>query len=335
MIDLQTVDVLECFARKKVLIVGDVMLDEYVWGNARRISPEAPVPVVEVTRRTFSPGGAANTAANVAALGGEPWLVGVVGDDPQSEQLKSVLRDRGVASDGIVVDSTRPTTSKVRIIAHHHQVARTDTESRSAISSLVSRDLTHAIEERLLSSDACILSDYAKGVVSAELAEPLIREAASRGIPVVVDPKGSDFRRYAGATIITPNVHETEHALQREITSINELVDCGLRLARITGAAILITRGPEGMSLFLGPRVAHIPVFAKDVYDVTGAGDTVVATLALALSAQMGEEEAAWIANHAASVAVTKMGTVAVTAQELQDALQAGRRSAMHASAPR
>lgn len=334
MIDLQSVDVVESFARKKVLVVGDVMLDEYVWGDARRISPEAPVPVVEVTRRSFSPGGAANTVANVAALRGDPWLVGVVGDDPQGERLKSVLLDRGVASDGIVVDSTRPTTSKVRIIAHHHQIARMDTESRSAVSSLVSRGLIHAIQGRLPSSDACILSDYAKGVVSAELAETLIREAATRGIPVVVDPKGSDFRRYAGATIITPNIHETERALQREITTTDELVDCGFQLAKITGAAILITRGSDGMSLFLGSRVVHIPVVAKDVYDVTGAGDTVVATLALALSARMVEEEAAWIASHAASIAVTKMGTVAVTSQELRHALQASRWQAMHASVP-
>ena len=302
-----------------VLIVGDVMLDEYIWGEVRRISPEAPVPVVEVHRRTFAPGGAANVAANVAGLGGRALLGGVVGQDRQAAQLREALAERGVDPAGLIVDRDRPTTTKTRIVAHSQQVVRVDSEQRTSLRAELENALLGWVEEALDIAGACVLSDYAKGVVSPRLAERFIRLAREAGKPVIVDPKGTDYAKYRGATVVTPNVREAEQALNREINGRADLLEVGQHLLGVLdGSALLITRGGQGMSLFVnGADVVHIPAVARNVFDVTGAGDTVIGTLALALAAGIGLEQAARLANLAAGIVVGKVGTATVTVEEL------------------
>lgn len=312
-------DVLMDFPGRSVLIVGDVMLDEYIWGEVRRISPEAPVPVVEVRRRVYVPGGAGNTAANVVSMGGRAWLGGAVGQDPPAEVLRQVLREHGIDDRGLVVDPARPTTTKTRIVARNQQIVRVDMESRLPLPPELEDALLGYAASRLGEAHVCILSDYAKGVVSARLAEHFIQLAREAGKPVVVDPKGTDYAKYRGATVVTPNVHEVEVALNCEINGPMELQEAGQKLSAILeGSALLITCGPEGMSLFLnGAEVIHIPAVARSVFDVTGAGDTVVAALALALAAGATLQEAACLANYAAGIVVGKFGTATVVLEEL------------------
>ena len=319
-------DVLADFPGRCVLVVGDVMLDEYICGEVRRISPEAPVPVVELYRRVYVPGGAANTAANVISLGGRAWLGGVVGRDPSAEVLRQVLRERGIDDGGLVVDPTRPTTIKTRIVARNQQIVRVDVEKHLPLPPELENALLVWAATRLREVHVCILSDYAKGVVSARLAERFIQMAREASKPVVVDPKGADYTKYRGATVVTPNVHEVEVALKCEIHDDSELLEAGLRLSAILeGSALLITRGPEGMSLFLdGAEVVHIPAVARSAFDTTGAGDTVVATLALALAAGATLQQAARLANYAAGIVVGKFGTATVTLEELLEGVRNG-----------
>ena len=312
-------DLVAALAGRCVLIVGDVMLDEYIWGEVQRISPEAPVPVVVVRRRTCAPGGAANVAANVASLGGRALLGGVVGQDPQAAQLREALAERGVDPAGLIVDGDRPTTTKTRVVAHSQQVVRVDSERRTSLRAELEDALLSWVEEALDIADACVLSDYAKGVVSPQLAAGFIRLARGAGKPVIVDPKGTNYARYRGATVVTPNVREAEQALNREINGRADLLEVGRHLLGVLqGGALLITRGSQGMSLFVnGADVTHIPAVARNVFDVTGAGDTVIGTLALALAAGIGLEQAARLANLAAGIVVGKVGTATVTVEEL------------------
>jgi D-beta-D-heptose 7-phosphate kinase/D-beta-D-heptose 1-phosphate adenosyltransferase len=304
---------------KRVLIVGDVMLDEYVWGEVRRISPEAPVPVVEISRRTYVPGGAANVASNVVSLDGRAILGGVVGGDPQAELLQAALEERGVGAEGLVVDDERPTTTKTRIVAHSQQVVRVDSEQRTPLRIELEETLLRWVEKRLVEADAFVLSDYGKGVVSTRLAERFIRLAWEAGKPVIVDPKGTNYAKYSGATVVTPNVHEAERAINHDIKDDADLLRVGQELLKIlNGSAMLITRGAEGMSLLLnGADAVHIPAVARNVFDVTGAGDTVVSTLAVALAAGATLQQAARLANMAAGIVVGKVGTATVTLDEL------------------
>jgi rfaE bifunctional protein kinase chain/domain len=314
-----TPDLLATFARKRVLIVGDVMLDEYIWGEVERISPEAPVPVVEIRRQTCVPGGAANTAANVVSLGGQALLGGVVGRDQQAEKLEQALRQRGVVAEGIVVDDGRPTTTKTRIVAHNQQVLRVDAERRAPLRIELENTLLRWVETRVTDADVCVLSDYAKGVVSTRLAECFIHMARQTSKPVIVDPKGTDYAKYRGATVVTPNVYEAQRATNHEINGDVDLLAVGQQLSDLLpGSALLITSGPQGMSLFLnGSRTVQIPATARNVFDVTGAGDTVVSVLALALAAGATLEQAATIANRAAGIVVGKFGTETVTLHEV------------------
>ena len=317
-------DILAKFPGKCVLIVGDVMLDEYIWGEVRRISPEAPVPVVEIHRRTYAPGGAANTATNVISLGGRALLVGVVGRDQQAGKLREALVRCGVDAGGLVVDDERPTTTKTRIVAHSQQVVRVDSEQQATLRVELENMLLQWTESRLPEAHACVLSDYDKGVVSPRLAERCIWLAREAGRPVIVDPKGTNYGKYRGATVVTPNVHEAERALNHEINGHSDLLEVGQRLLDILeGSALLITRGPQGMSLFLdGTEPMHIPAVARNVFDVTGAGDTVVSTLALALAAGATLQQAARLANLAASIVVGKVGTATVTRDELLEVIK-------------
>ena len=311
--------VLSAFLGTKVLVIGDVMLDEYVWGEVRRISPEAPVPVVECKRRSYACGGAANVANNVAGLGGQAMLGGVVGTDYSARHLREVLADCRVNGDGLLVDPDRPTTTKTRILAHGQQVVRVDSEARHALTAAGHRGMIEWVAQHIESAGCCVLSDYSKGLVSHALAQDVIALARDHHKPVVVDPKGTDYTKYRGATVITPNVQEAESATNSEVRCEGEVLEAGRRLLELLeGSAVLLTRGAEGMSLLIdGEAPMHIPTVARSVYDVTGAGDTVVGTLALALAAGASMAAAAHLANRAAGIVVGKLGTARVTLDEL------------------
>lgn len=302
----------------RVLTVGDLMLDEYIWGDVRRISPEAPVPVVEVERRTRLPGGAGNTAAGVAALEAISVLCGVVGDDPAGDQLLVTLQECGVDCRAVVAEPGRATTIKTRVIAHNQQIVRTDFEEKRQISESVEEELTTAIAGAVDDVDAVVISDYAKGVVSTRVAQATIEAARGRGLPVVVDPKGRDYAKYRGAAVLTPNVLDTERAANMHIESYEDLLEAGRRLREtLSGAQLLVTRGADGMTLLSANGALDIAAEAHDVYDVTGAGDTVVAVLAVALGRGIAMEEAVRLANAAAGIAVGKVGAARITLAEL------------------
>jgi rfaE bifunctional protein kinase chain/domain len=307
----------------KVLVLGEVMLDEYVWGRVSRISPEAPVPVVEVERVSHMPGGAANAAVNVASLGGDVLLAGVVGADSTAEKLDSLLRDVGIDTAGLKVVDGRATTLKTRVIAHQQQVVRVDREVGGPIDKAIVDDIIEYMLDSLAEVDGLLISDYAKGVSAPDVLSKGIAAAKALGKPVVVDPKGSDFSKYCGATVITPNRSEAVEASGVEISDDASVVLAGETLVREVGCdAVLITRGENGMSLFDEDGVVtHLPTFARAVYDVTGAGDTVAGTLALALATGAKLADCARIANVAAGVVVGKVGTAVLTAEELQSSL--------------
>ncbi len=311
--------ILARFPGKRILVVGDAMLDEYLWGAVRRISPEAPVPVVELEKRTYVAGGAANTAANVASLGATALLVGVVGGDEAGKHLRGALAAQGIGLERLLVAEDRPTTTKTRVIAHSQQVVRIDREDRCPFPPAQEEELLRLIDERLPGVDASVLSDYAKGLVSPALAQRLIRQGAKEGKPVVVDPKGVDPSKYRGATLVKPNLHEAGMLLRHEVSSLADVLDAGPRLLDLLGAGgALVTRGAAGMSLFQrGAEPIHIAAQAREVYDVTGAGDTVVAALAVALAAGASLEQAARLASRAAGIAVGRVGTATVRLDEL------------------
>jgi rfaE bifunctional protein kinase chain/domain len=312
-------EVLERFGGTTVTVLGDLMLDEYVWGDVDRISPEAPVPVVRVRERTHVPGGAANAAAGVVALGGDARLVGVVGEDEAGRALLAQLDARGIAHEGIVASNGRATTTKTRVIAHNQQVVRTDVEELETPGLEVQERLLEAVSTALEGASALVVSDYGKGAVSAPVAEAAISWARC---PVVVDPKGGDYSKYCGATVITPNVLELELATRVQVTNDDSLATAAAALReQLAGTAILVTRGSAGMSLFTEGSRLDVPARAQAVYDVTGAGDTVVAVLAAALGAGVLLGDAAELANRAAGLAVGKVGTAPVELAELAAAL--------------
>ena len=311
--------ILAAFSGKRVLVAGDVMLDEYIWGDAWRISPEAPVPVVEVRQRTVLPGGAANAAANVASLGGRTLLLGVIGADWRGEKLRETLAQRGVAADGLVIDSARVTTTKTRIMAHGKHVVRFDEEQKTELAIPLEDELLAWAAKQVPTVDACVLSDYSKGVVSSRFAERFLEMARQAAKPAIVDPKGADFCKFRGATLVKPNLAEARRSCRLDSDSTVPLLEIGrILVERLEGSAVLITCGREGMSLFRGGQSPiTIPSVARTVFDVTGAGDTVTGTLALALAAGATAEQAAYLANRAAGIVVGKVGTAAVTQEEL------------------
>jgi len=313
----------ERFAGRCILVLGDLMLDEFIWGRVRRISPEAPVPVVEVERQTLVLGGAGNVAANLVALGARPAPFGVAGDDANTERMRAAFHDIGVSSDGIVVDASRATTLKTRIIAHNQQVVRADRESRAPVSNAIEAAIIARFTSALDAADAVVVSDYNKGLLTPRLLAETLAAARQRGLPVCLDPKMRSFAGYQPVTVITPNHQEAAEAAGLAIEDEASLIEAGRRLlGAIDCRAVLITRGEEGMALFTdGGEVTRIPTVAREVYDVTGAGDTVIATLALALAAGASFAEAAILANHAAGVVVGKVGTATVTRDELLETL--------------
>jgi D-beta-D-heptose 7-phosphate kinase/D-beta-D-heptose 1-phosphate adenosyltransferase len=312
---------------QRVLVLGDLMLDEFLWGKVARISPEAPVPVVEVQAQSDHLGGAGNVACNLRSLGGEAVVAAVVGRDAAAETLRRSLRAAGVESALCEADSGRPTTVKTRIVAHHQQVVRADRESAEDVPASLQREILGKVRASLPGCRALVVSDYQKGVVTPRLMAEVLALARRRRVPVLVDPKVPHFALYRGVAVVTPNQLEAEQATGARIRAEGDVRAAGERiLAMLRCGAVLVTRGEHGMALFeRGRRPLHLPAAAREVFDVTGAGDTVIATLALALCAGARLPEAAALANHAAGVVVGKLGTATASAEEVLAAVEAGR----------
>jgi rfaE bifunctional protein kinase chain/domain len=314
---------LKRFAGQNILVIGDVILDSYIWGKVSRISPEAPVPVVDVVSDSFHLGGAANVANNVVAMGGRASVLGVLGRDRAGERVRELLGGRGI--DVIAVEDDRPTTMKTRVIAHSQQVVRFDQENREKLTGPALRALLGHVEAQVARYDAVIVSDYRKGVVSGELVKRVVKSAEGSTF-VAVDPKVGHFHLYKGVSMITPNVSEASQGSGVEIVDEASLLRAGLKLRKTLGLqSVLITRGEDGMSLFQEETVTHIPALARHVYDVTGAGDTVIAAYVLARAAGASPEEAALLANHAAGIVVGEVGTALATPTQLRKSVRSAR----------
>jgi D-beta-D-heptose 7-phosphate kinase/D-beta-D-heptose 1-phosphate adenosyltransferase len=311
------------FESCRVLVVGDMMLDEYVFGEVTRISPEAPVPILHVQRVRETPGGSANVALNARCLGARVELIGVVGADSEGERLLTLLREAGIETLGVQRSAARPTTRKTRIIARQQQVVRVDRELDLALDAAEITCALEAFARRLPDSDVVVISDYAKGMVAPALLGQLIDSARERGTPVVVDPKGLDFGKYRRATVLTPNVRELGLAVDRELKDPRSLESAAKELiAELELDALLVTQAEAGMTLFSAQGAAvRLPTQALEVFDVTGAGDTVASVLALALGTRCDFAVAARVANVAAGISVSKLGTASVTPDELRHAL--------------
>lgn len=305
-------------------MIGDLMLDHFIWGTVSRISPEAPVPVVQVSRETEMPGGAGNVAVNMAALGAEVHVIGLIGEDSSAERLLSLFQRGPIRTESVVRTPERPTIVKTRIIAHHQQVVRVDREVRGEYSSHLQNEIWSRVEQLLPQMHAVVLSDYAKGVLTPSLIHRLIALAHKLNIPVTVDPKVENFHLYKQATCVTPNTQEAlESAGVRTLRDEKDVEKLGAELLKkINVESVLITRGEHGMSLFEKKKPAyHIPTRAQQVFDVTGAGDTVIGTLTLALAAGAPLRTAAELSNYAAGLVVGKLGTASVSASELLNAV--------------
>lgn len=315
---------IERLSGRRILVAGDVMLDRYLWGVVSRISPEAPVPVVDVRSETYRLGGAANVARNVLSLGGAPVLVGVVGPDEAAAKLALQMAEAGVSHEDMVVDDSRKTTVKTRIVAHDQQVVRADEETRHEITGEPLERMRHGIMAKIESCDAVIISDYAKGALPREMVEETIRGARSLGIPVCVDPQDSRMDFYKEATVITPNSKQAAAGYGTVNIDDGNISEVGRGLLKRLGCdGVLITRGSRGMSLFeKSGSETHLEALAKKVYDVTGAGDTVVSVFAMALAAGAELAQAAYLSNHAAGIVVGELGTACVTRDDLAASLE-------------
>ena len=303
----------------RILVLGDLMLDEYLWGNVTRISPEAPVPVVEIVKESIKLGGAANVALNVKSLGDEPILVGTIGNDPNGERMIAAVKEAGITTEGIIVDNQRMTTVKTRVIAHNQQVVRADRENTEEISEKLEEKILNLLRGRINEIKGVIISDYGKGVITLNLLTELIALCKQNRVFVAVDPKETHFMNYRRVSLITPNHHEAGFVYGKRIRDENILEEVGWGLLeRLKVEALLITRGEMGMSLFESNRtLTHFPTQAKKVYDVTGAGDTVISAFTSAFVAGADYQEAALISNHAAGIVVGEVGTAQVSKEEL------------------
>lgn len=314
------------FNNATVLVVGDIIADHYVWGKVERISPEAPVPIVDVQSESILLGGAGNVASNILSLGGKVRICGVVGRDDMGRWIINRLKSEGVCTDGILVEEGRPSSKKTRVIAHNQHVVRFDHESRGEISPH-SQDLIYEyIKTHINDIKVVIISDYAKGVITRSLVKNILQLAADYNLSVIVDPKLKHFDFYTGASVITPNTSEASIASGISISDNETLLKAGnILLNQSNVEAILITRSEHGMSLFQRNNdVTHIPAVAREVYDVTGAGDTVVSTLALSVAAGASLRDAALLANYAGGIVVGIVGTAAVHQEQLIAALNEG-----------
>ncbi len=311
-------DLFKKFKKTGVLVIGDLMVDQYIWGKVKRISPEAPVPVVEVTDENLLLGGAANVANNVLSLGGKVFITGTIGSDYTGKILLNDLKSKGFNTDGIVVDKERPTTVKTRVIAHSQQVVRFDKEIKSEISKSTLSSILAYVKSCLPELKGIIISDYSKGLITKKLVKKVI-ELAGPKIFVSVDPKVGHFDYYKGVSLITPNINEASFGSGIDITDEKTLIAAGkILLRKLQCKTVMITRGDEGMTLFnKNGKITTIPTFAQEVYDVSGAGDTVIATLTMCRAAGASLTDAAVAANYAAGIVVGKMGTAVTTQKEI------------------
>jgi D-beta-D-heptose 7-phosphate kinase/D-beta-D-heptose 1-phosphate adenosyltransferase len=321
--DAKLIDLLPRFHASRVLVVGDIILDRYVSGHANRLSPEAPIPVLRPSGRHATLGGAANVALNIAALGGEAVLVGVIGTDPAGTEVQRLLAATDGVTGRVVVSPDRPTTTKTRFIAGTHQLLRLDEEFTAPVSTAVAEQVIQQFETSLHGAAAVVLSDYAKGALSDTVLRTVINRAIAQDIPVIADPKRLDFAAYRGATILTPNELEVHTATRIEAADDEQAERAGAAALALTqGEAVVVTRSEKGLALIRrNGKPLHMPTRARAVADVSGAGDTLVATLALALAAGAELPEAAAIANVSAGISVSKPGTAVVSYKELRDAL--------------
>ena len=311
------------FPQAKILVLGDLILDHYIWGTVNRVSPEAPVPVVHVNSESYRMGGAANVYHNIVTLGGQAELCGVIGQDADGKHILQGISLPSQSSSGVFVDKTRPTIKKTRVIAHNQQIVRFDVEQRNEVSPAIERKVIRHVASRLPDLSCIVISDYAKGLITEELMRQVKELAKPFGVPIIVDPKVEHMSYYDGVTAITPNHFEAKQAAGFLPTQDIAIAQIGRLLQqRLHCEAVVVTRGEEGMSIF--ERNGHtwtIPAVARQVYDVTGAGDTVISTLALALSVKAPIADAAFLANQAAGIVVGMVGTATVTRLQLQQVL--------------
>ena len=312
------------FAGRRILVLGDCMLDHWIWGTVSRISPEAPVPVVDVERSTCTPGGAANVVHNLCSLGASTGIIGVVGNDESGRNLRTVLQTQGADVTGLIIDEHRPTTTKTRIIANNQQVVRADTELRDAVNGKALTHILQTVGARWDAWEALLISDYNKGIIASPLLDHFMGEARQRGIPIVVGPKPENLERFSNVTILALNAKEAQAA-----TGLSACHESGgdaagrAILQRMQAKAVLITRGDRGMSLVeVGRKAHHVPAQARQVYDVSGAGDTVISVLTLCLAAGATLQEAVHLANLAAAVVVEKVGTATASTDEILEAMR-------------
>ncbi len=318
--------ILHQFKGQEIIVVGDIMLDHFIKGSVSRISPEAPLPVEAVNNEFFGAGGAGNVAVNLAALGAKPVMISVVGPDLGGEMLKGFLRERNINIYGIAEDADRPTTQKIRVMAEQQQIVRYDRESKKTISSSISAQCMKNFDLALKTAKGVILSDYGKGMLSDQNIKTLIDKCRKKKIPVCVDPKIDNFKKYKNITCMTPNTKEAWEGVGSSPLPGEEAIEkLGQKILKMLNAdSILITRSADGMSLFEKNKAkpTTIPTMAREVYDVTGAGDTVISVLTLGLAAGATLSEAAVLSNYAAGIVVGKSGTATATVQEIEEVLK-------------
>ena len=317
--------ILKNFEGKEIIVVGDIMLDHFIKGSVSRISPEAPVPVVDVKKEFFVAGGAGNVAVNLAALGAKPVMISVVGTDLGGEMLRDFLQEKKVNTTGITEDNDRPTTQKIRVMAEQQQIVRFDRESKKVISPAIAKECMKSFQAAVKTAKGVILSDYGKGMLSDQNIQTIINLCRKNHIPVCVDPKIDNFKKYKRITCMTPNTKEAwEGAGDSPKPGEEAIENLGQKILKMLQAdSILITRSADGMSLFeKGAKKPYtVRATAREVYDVTGAGDTVISVLTLALAAGATLQEAAVISNYAAGIVVEKSGTATATRQEIEGVL--------------
>ncbi len=313
-------EIFQHFEGKRVAVVGDLMLDRYYWGSVARISPEAPVPVVEVESESTRLGGAANVANNIASLGGIPVMIGVIGNDDDGGALQGLIKEYGFPTDGIVVDDSRPTTVKTRVIAHHQHVVRVDKEVKQDVSESIQAKLIDVLKRNIGNIDAIVLEDYNKGVIVKNLIGEIISLARKNGTIITVDPKFNNFFEYKHVTVFKPNRKETEEALSCRLEDMASVERAGRTLVeRLEAEHVLLTLGERGMSLFdRHGSVTHVPTTARKVADVSGAGDTVISTLTMALAAGADVKEASTLANVAGGIVCGEVGIVPIDPKALR-----------------
>ena len=314
---------IEKFPNARVLVVGDIIMDRYVWGDVSRISPEAPVPVVEVKQETKMLGGAANVVHNIASLGAKPILCGVLGGDLNGSEIIDEIDRMGLTVGGLVTEQDRPTSIKTRIVAHSQQVVRFDRESKENISPESIQKILNFIERSLKDLDAIVVADYGKGVISAPLMKGLRKLVKDSSVMIAVDPKTGNFEYYQGVDVITPNHHEAGIFCRFEIVDEDSLMKAGRKMLReLECRSVLITQGKDGVTLFENNgETTHIPTVAKKVFDVTGAGDTVIGAFSLSLASGLDLKSAAVLSNFAAGIVVGEVGTSVVRAEDLKKAI--------------